>query len=599
MKKIYRIGIIVLIGFFLIFVQYQGYFDRFDSSITDLMYQQESYIDNTIKLIVIDEKTIEEYGNFGSWSRDLYGTLIDLLNENGKPAIIGFDILFSGELDEKGDQHFVEACQRHGNVYVVNNLVYSTRLIKENNVLIGVDHMNIDEIEMPFSALKKVTKQGYSNTVLDSDGYVRTHIPYVDYEGERYDSFASAIAKEYSQLIGENYLPPQTYGSNLFGIKYCGKNHAYEEVSLYDVMAGNIDLRVFKNSIVLLGAHASAMQDAYNVPIENGNQMYGVEIHANIIQSLMDGRTYIKFDKIVYSTIILLLYFLYVFIVRKSSLGKSLLYNIILLVAYTVFAHWMFRFGYYIPVFLVYLSFLLLYGGEIIVHYYHEYKEKKETMQLFKRYVAPNIVDKIVSNKDHWIDLSGEIRDIAVLFVDIRGFTSLSEKLTGKQVVEMLNEYFTQVSSIVFEMEGTLDKYIGDAVMAVFNAPIDIKDYEMKAVQTGLKIAEIQKVVSAFTEENYGISLEFGIGIHCGQAVVGNIGCQRRFDFTSIGDCVNTASRIESISKNAQVLISQEMYDRLNDRIIVEKIGKVHLKGKNEETEIYKVICLKEASLDV
>lgn len=598
-RRFYHIVTVLLIGFLTGFVQYKQYFYRFDVQLMDKYYQREDFIDYNIKIITIDEKSIKEYGSFGTWSRDIYGQLIDLLNENGKPMIIGLDILFSGEMDSQGDQHLVDACQKHGNVFVVDNLVYSTKLILEDNVLIDVDKMNIDKIEMPFDALQKVTKQGFSNTVLDQDGYVRTHIPSVQYENQGYDSFSMAIAKEYSSQMHQEFQYPKTYGQNVFGIKYCGKNHAYEEVSLYDVLSGNIDLKTFTNSIVLVGAHAAGMQDAYNVPIEDGNQMYGVEIHANIIQSLMEGNTYIRLDSLLLSVIIGVICSLYAFLAYKLSLVKGLIVGLGLIIGYDYFAYLAYDMGYRLPLLMVTMGISIIYILTILYDYIKEFRSRRETIQVFKRYVSPQIVDDIVYNKDHQIDLNGEIRDIAVMFIDIRSFTSISEQLSGKEVVEMLNQYFTVITDIIFENNGTLDKYVGDAIMAVFNSPIYIENYELLAIKTALEISSCQEILYNYGRENFGVDLQFGIGIHCGQAVVGNIGCKQRLDFTAIGDCVNTASRIESISKGGQVLISEDLYNRVKDQVEARPLGKVRLKGKKEDVAIYEVMSIKEVCTNV
>lgn len=190
--------------------------------------------------------------------------------------------------------------------------------------------------------------------------------------------------------------------------------------------------------------------------------------------------------------------------------------------------------------------------------------------------------------------LGGENRHIAVLFVDIRGFTPMSESLQPEQVVEILNEYLTLTTTSIFKNGGTLDKFIGDATMAVFNAPFDLDDYIYRAVCTALDIAAGSDELEKKLMQRFGKSVSFGIGVNCGPAVVGNIGCDFRMDYTAIGDTVNTAARLESNAKRGQILISSEVYEAVKDRIEATRIGVIPLKGKKDGALVYEVQGRKE-----
>ena len=180
-----------------------------------------------------------------------------------------------------------------------------------------------------------------------------------------------------------------------------------------------------------------------------------------------------------------------------------------------------------------------------------------------------------------------ERRDIAVLFVDIRGFTPLSESLKPEQVVEILNEYLNLTTNAIFKNSGTLDKFIGDATMAVFNAPFALEDYEFKAVCAAWDIVAGAKALERSCMERFGKSVAFGVGVNCGEAVVGNIGCDFRMDYTAIGDTVNTAARLEANAGRGKVYISEELRNRLGDRITVEEVGEIPLKGKSKGIFVY------------
>lgn len=207
----------------------------------------------------------------------------------------------------------------------------------------------------------------------------------------------------------------------------------------------------------------------------------------------------------------------------------------------------------------------------------------------FKKYVAPQVVEKISKKGDFKIALGGESRQIAVLFVDIRGFTPMSENLKPEQVVEILNEYLSLTTHAIFNNGGTLDKFIGDATMAVFNAPFELDDYIYRAVCTARDIAAGSAQLEKKLMERFGRSISFGIGVNCGNAVVGNIGCEYRMDYTAIGDTVNTAARLESNAKPGQILISSDVYEAVKDRVQVSEIGVIPLKGKSNGVFVYQL----------
>ena len=177
--------------------------------------------------------------------------------------------------------------------------------------------------------------------------------------------------------------------------------------------------------------------------------------------------------------------------------------------------------------------------------------------------------------------------DIAVLFVDVRGFTTMSEALSPDQVVEILNRYLTLTAKCIMDHRGTLDKFIGDATMAFWGAPIPQEDYVMNAAKAAIAMRDGSEELSKELMERFGRTVAFGIGIHVGKAVVGNIGSPKRMDYTAIGDTVNTASRIESIAPGGTIYISPEVAERLRGRIRTTPLDhKIHLKGKAEDQEI-------------
>ena len=553
----------------------------------DRLYQVPRGIRSDIKIIGIDARTLEEYGPIQTWSRSVYVDLINTLNvdENTKPYVIGFDILLSGNVDE-GDQALVEAAEKYGNVVVVSQLTYSRKW--ETNAQ-GINYYPVEDIVRPYEELLKVTSTGYSNVSPDSDGTVRRIIPTETYDGVTYHTFAKTVYDKYCDTLGitPNEVPIDKTGRSI--INYSGKPRDYENLSLADVLDGKIDPRIFADSVVFVGAYDPAMQDYFIVPNGGSNQMYGIEIHANIFQSYLQGRFAINGNPYISGLITALVAMLLHLLFRKLKTWQSVILLIGSVAAEVGILVWINNNGYvhsviYFPLVLV-VSFIYSLG----INYLMETRRKKKVLNAFRKYVAPQIVEEIAKKGDFEIKVGGENRDIAVLFVDIRGFTTMSEALQPEQVVEILNEYLTLTTKSIFDNSGTLDKFVGDATMAVFNSPFDLEDYEYKAVCAAMDIVKGGEAIEEKFQKRFGRSVGFGVGVNCGPAVVGNVGCDFRMDFTAIGDTVNTAARLEANAKKGQVLISDVLYERLKDRLEVKDVGEIPLKGKTKGVFVYEV----------
>ena len=266
--------------------------------------------------------------------------------------------------------------------------------------------------------------------------------------------------------------------------------------------------------------------------------------------------------RILFSSIITIAFIFLYLIIAILMFGRGIILNIV----YPVF------------------SIIAVYGLTVIVKYTTEKSERKKVIETFGKYVSKEVVDEIL--KAGKIDLKGQQKEISVLFADIRGFTSLSEKLSPHEVVAMLNAYLGGMTDSVLKQKGTLDKYIGDCIMAVFNSPLKQPDHIIRAIKTAL---EMQKAVDKISKTKKVPTVQCGIGINAGEAVVGNIGSEKRVDYTAIGDAVNIASRLCSVAKGGQVIISEQTYHKVKDKIIAKKIGEVKLKGKEKLVVIYEV----------
>ena len=226
----------------------------------------------------------------------------------------------------------------------------------------------------------------------------------------------------------------------------------------------------------------------------------------------------------------------------------------------------------------------IVYVAGIAFNYITAALEKRRVTSTFKKYVAPQIVQEILdSGNPEALMVGGRVVNIAVLFVDIRGFTTMSEKLSPSEVVEILNQYLTLIADCIMRNGGTLDKFIGDAAMAFWGAPLPQEDYVMKAVRAAEDMRQGSDELSKVLMEKYGRTVSFGIGVHVGDAVVGNIGSPQRMDYTAIGDTVNTSARLEANAPARTIFISREVADCLEGRIRVTSLGtSIKLKGKSD-----------------
>ena len=361
----------------------------------------------------------------------------------------------------------------------------------------------------------------------------------------------------------------------------------YEVYSYGDVVAGRCDVRVFRDSIVLVGAYASAMMDQYMVPIARGAVMNGVEVQANHVNALLEERTFREMSRWLCGALAMVIVGGYVYLVSRSFLMPSMIAGACAAAVVVFGAKLLYGYGVYWKCLTPVIGVFIVALVRVVAGYLAERLRKRKILNVFRTYMAPQVVDELSRNKNYQIELGVRDREIAVLFVDIRGFTALSERLSPKEMVEILNRYLGQVTEAIFRNEGTLDKFIGDAVMAVYNAPLDVEDYWSKAVRTGIDIVAAVRRMNRELIRDFQLEIACGVGIHCGRAVVGNIGCTYRMDYTAIGDTVNVAERLESIAKGGQVLLSEEMYLHVKENFHAEFMGKQSLKGRVDGINVF------------
>ena len=562
-----------------------------DKTAEDVLYHHAGSVDANIKIIKIDDKTMNQLGDFSTWNRDVYTKLVETIcvSDEVKPAVIGFDVLFSSEKDEEADKKFAEVCDEYGNVVTGFAYVFKNEATTDDNGKLLIDAMAVEQIIMPYNDLKAATEQGFVNAQMDGhDSVIRNAFLYFEEkDGNRELGFSAKIYEQYIKSKGLKVDWPTD--NNTMGFRYSGKPAEYENVSLIDVIEGRVPAETFNGCIVLVGAYAPGMMDAYFVPVDRNAQMYGVEVHANAIQALIEGKTLETIPMWIEGLVSVIVVFVLVLICERLKLVKAIILCLLTAVVKLVVGYFIFQAGYSGNVLVIPVMSVVIALYYIIKHYYNARKSKRKIESAFSKYVAPQVVNEISKDGEYELKLGGENRDIAVLFVDIRGFTPLSESLEPEQVVDILNGYLTLTTQCVLRHEGTLDKFIGDATMAVFNSPFDTEDYIYKAVLTAWDIVQGGNRIEKQYYEKYGKHVGFGVGVNCGPAVVGNIGSDFRMDYTAIGDTVNTAARLEANAPRGTVYISEYVYEAIKDRIQVDEVGEIPLKGKLKGVFVYSV----------
>lgn len=598
-KKLAAALVLAVLTFFVI---YSGILTAADNFAEDFLYHRAGGTCPDIKIISIDDKSLSELGSYGSWDRGTYAALMEKLcvSDTVKPAVIGFDVLFDGHKDEQTDRRFTEMCKRHGNVVTAFSYVFQREITSDEQGNLNVSNLAVSDVIKPYEELYSATKHGFANALMDNrDGLIRSSFlffPPDPSDGENVEfSFNAELYKAYCAAKNLPVELPYDMEKSAYSFRYSGKIGGFETVSFSDVLNGNVPAEAFDGCAVLVGAYAQGMMDSYYVPVDRSAQMFGVEIHANALQALIEGKLIHKIPDVWSGVIAAVLVFAAALICQRLTAFKAALLCGILIMVKLVSGFLLFNTKGYSgeviasPIFLIITAVYC-----IVMHYYTARRQKREVEKAFSKYVAPQVIKKIAESGDFEIHLGGETREIAALFVDIRGFTPLSESLEPEQVVEILNSYLKLTTTCIFKHGGTLDKFVGDATMAVFNAPFDLDDYVYKAVLTAWDIARGGDAIEAECVEKFGKHVGFGVGVNCGKAVVGNIGCDFRMDYTAIGDTVNTAARLEANAPRGKVYISDKVYEILKDRITVEDVGEIPLKGKSQGVFVRSVTGIKE-----
>lgn len=447
----------------------------------------------------------------------------------------------------------------------------------------------------PYDSLLSCVTVGVSNAVQQSpDGIIRNAALTVTYEQEEYDSFSAAVYKLYQDFIGGDYELPELNPDELFHFNSVGDESSAQILSLDDLLSGNYNPSMISGNIVLIGEYEASSQSTFSAFLHPEQNQQEVSMQADIIQALLNQKT-------VRNVSILFQSAFYAFLIAGFYLGVTsrrsrivCITNVVFLSLTVVLFYILNQQGYHFllltPLLFLVLETILVLAQQMILNR----RARRQMEGTFKMYVDSSVVDAISEKSAAELTAISARRNIAVLFVDIRGFTTISESLAPEEVVEILNEYLSLVADAVAHWNGTLDKFIGDAAMAVFNAPRDLDDYVFRAVCAAVELSRSADYLHDKYMKRYGKAVRFGVGINCGDAIVGNIGSKSRMDYTAIGDTVNTASRLEGSAKAGQILVSESVWEQVADRVNGTLVGPMHLKGKANTVTTYEITGIRD-----
>ena len=455
---------------------------------------------------------------------------------------------------------------------------------------------------------------GYFNAFPDSDGVIRWAPLVIRFQDNYYSPLSISMLTQYlnwpaltlkiaefgvESVILDKYQIPTDEAGRLL-INYLGPAKTFPHYSITDVIHKRLSPNLFKNKMVIVGATAVGIYDLRVTPF---SAVYpGVEIHATVIDNILHQNFLVHsgWTKFIDVCAIILLGLLVGITVPRAKAAQGILLILILLGLFTLMNGYIFaHFNIWLNLIYPTLTMMTIYLGITIYRYMTEEKEKKKIRGAFQYYLTSSVINEMLKDPSK-LKLGGDKKNLTVLFSDIRGFTSFSETMTPEQLVHLLNEYLTAMTDIVFKYDGLLDKYMGDAIMAVYGAPLDQPDHALRACRTALDMMkELKKLQKKWAGEGQPV-LDIGIGISSGDMVVGNMGSQMRFDYTVMGDSVNLGSRLESINKEygTNIIISEYTYEAVKDVLLCRELDSVRVKGKNLPVKIYELLGEKKDTTD-
>lgn len=612
-----------------------GPFQAFENNLYDMRVRFENGMadeldadDTGLILIMIDERSLAEYKQF-PWPREYHGRLASQLADWGATAVF-FDIVL--EDDARNPEEDVRIALDFGYAGIVYTAMamkerggeYFSSQIDEEQIkedaprsLIPLERIEGSELlpdysgtmflEGPISRIARASfGLGLVNVFPDEDGVLRRQ-PLLIRDGDvvvpttAFRLLIDVMGINYEEIRvvpGEAiYAGPYTFPidrQGRFRIKWYPNDDyyiPYREFPYYDVLEGRVPGEFFSGKICVIGPTAAALEDLKATP--SSLALPGVKIHTTLLSNLVRGEHVTAMDK----TMAILLIFLIGIIVAwfalrfRTILGMAL--TALLTVIGVVAAFYVYiQYTYWAELFRPLTGLVVCYTSTMVYRYVIEERQKRVIKGAFQQYVSPDVVNEIIQDPEK-LQLGGERRELTVLFADIQGFTGFSEQLEPEDLTNFLNKFLTVMTHRIFDHQGTVDKYIGDAIMAIFGAPIPFEDHAVKGVEAALGMREELENTRKEWQNTLPATFDLKLGLNTGPMVVGNMGSDVRFDYTVLGDNVNLAARLEALTRQYGVglLISESTRDPLGDDFLLREIDAVRVKGRKKPVRTFEVLA--------
>ena len=594
-----------------------------------------------IILVVIDNESLAKLGRW-PWKRTVFLEIFDYLENYTSTKVYGFDaVIIAPDTDfPENDKRFSDNIGRFEKLVAGVGFMYEP--FKEisdkdifNEMLFFKSDINFTDkrstkykTQSPYKSFTPFLKEyfyniqnlGAVNTLQDADGYIRRVDQVISYNGRLYPSLALLMFSKATGIkdftITDNYILAKNDKHTLKmpivnsnGVAYSFlsyyKTHdgvySNRKISASDIIESSrnikigkkpkIDPEIFNNKIVFVGSNANsqALQDVKRTPISD--TFAGLDIQATNFNNIYENKFFRGVSPLYSFITILTVFILVLLLICTLPIPVALMCTSLVMFLYFIFTFIMYHHRIGVGLIMPEVFMLIAIGFGYSYRYLVEGRKKEKIQSAMGKYISKDVMKNVVSNIDS-VKLGGKRACVTVLFADIRGFTSISEQLSAEEVTNILNEYFSAIAPVIEKHNGILNKFMGDAVLAVFGEPIKNENHAVDAVKCADEMLKKVKQLQGKWLDEGKPKIEIGIGISTGEAFVGNIGSEERLEYTVIGDTVNTASRIENYNKvyKTKFLISEETFLRVQKYVDVIKIREVTIRGKSKKINIYEVL---------
>jgi adenylate cyclase len=580
-------GVGLIFTVFFTFVQPFSFIQRW---LSDQLFMTEAPSPNIV-VVGIDDATLQTFGKWSDWTRDLHALALDNLAAAGA-KVIGFDVLF---VDSSPDDELLATVIKNvGNVVLP---IAGTQALENTGQGIA-----FDRFLMPVSPIREAAKNlGHANIIPDSDGKVR-RLPLVAKDSSRqpYPSFSLAVLYTMASMPLPDTYVREKGAMNLLlrdipvdkaydlRINYSAPASSRPYLSYAKVISGDFDPAVVKNKIVVIGMTATGELDTWPIPTSS-EKVPGVFIQAAAMDTILRSQFLTDIGTVSNLLIMLLITAILALVLPHLRLKWGGLVVFVLFAAYLVISFFSFDSGHILNLVYPPLLLVLTFIASVITMIVMEQSDKRFVKDLFGRYVSPQVATQILSLADSGnLQLGGEQREATILFADIRGFTKLSETMSPEDIVKMLNAHLSVVIDKVLANGGMVNKFAGDNIMAVWNAPQPQAEHARLACKAA---CDIQHGLAELEAKDPSLpKAQFGIGINTGQAVAGNVGSSGRTEYTVIGDAVNLASRICGATPATEIWIGAETYRQTQEVAECLTLELQTFKGKTEKVAVYRLL---------